>query len=92
MDLKNIDLKDMKFEDIKAKVLAVADKKTLIKFGIAFGSIIIFLIIYYSILNPIVQKKKVQIVDMMNKKAEIAKFEKKSLCSYGSIICLRKTV
>ena len=76
MDLKNIDLKDIKFEDIKAKVLAVADKKTLIKFGIGFGSIIIFLIIYYSILNPIVQKKKALIVDMMNKKAEIAKFEK----------------
>ena len=76
MDLKNIDLKDIKFEDIKAKVLAIADKKTLIKFGIGFGSIIIFLIIYYSILNPIVQKKKVQIEDMMNKKAEIAKFEK----------------
>ncbi len=76
MDLKNIDLKNLKFEDIKIKILAVADKKTLIKFGIGFGSIIVFLIIYYSILNPIVQKKKVQIEDMMNKKAEIAKFEK----------------
>ena len=76
MDLKNIDLKNLKFEDIKIKILAVADKKTLIKFGIGFGSIIVFLIIYYSILNPIVQKKKVQIEDMINKKAEIAKFEK----------------
>ena len=76
MDLKNIDLKDLKFEDIKAKILTIADKKTLIKFGIGFGSIIVFLIIYYSILNPIVQKKKVQIEDMINKKAEIAKFEK----------------
>ena len=85
MDLKNIDLKDIKFEDIKAKVLAIADKKTLIKFGIAFGSIIIFLIIYYSILNPIVQKKKVQIVDMMNKKAEIAKFEKKIISAKAKI-------
>ena len=85
MDLKNIDLKDIKFEDIKAKVLAIADKKTLIKFGIGFGSIIIFLIIYYSILNPIVQKKKVQIVDMMNKKAEIAKFEKKIISAKAKI-------
>ena len=76
MDLKNIDLKNLKFEDIKAKILTIADKKTLIKFGIGFGSIIVFLIIYYSILNPIVQKKKVQIEDMINKKAEIAKFEK----------------
>ena len=76
MDLKIIDLKNLKFEDIKAKILTIADKKTLIKFGIGFGSIIVFLIIYYSILNPIVQKKKVQIEDMINKKAEIAKFEK----------------
>ena len=74
MDL--MDLKNLKIDDIKAKILTIADKKTLIKFGIGFGSIIVFLIIYYSILNPIVQKKKVQIEDMINKKAEIAKFEK----------------
>ena len=85
MDLKNIDLKDIKFEDIKAKVLAIADKKTLIKFGIGFGSIIIFLIIYYSILNPIVQKKKVEIDDLMNKKAEIAKFEKEIISAKAKI-------
>ena len=85
MDLKNIDLKDIKFEDIKAKVLAIADKKTLIKFGIGFGSIIIFLIIYYSILNPIVQKKKTEIDDLMNKKAEIAKFEKEIISAKAKI-------
>lgn len=85
MDLKNIDLKNLKFEDIKIKILAVADKKTLIKFGIGFGSIIVFLIIYYSILNPIVQKKKVQIEDMVNKKAEIAKFEKEIIGSKKKI-------
>ncbi len=46
MDL-NIDLKNIKIEDIKAKVLQLADKKTLIKVGISAGSIIVFLIIYY---------------------------------------------
>ena len=30
MDLKNIKLEDIKLEDIKAKLLGLADKKTLI--------------------------------------------------------------
>ena len=75
MDLKNIKLEDIKLDDIKNKLLAMADKKTLIKFGIGFGSIILFLIIYYSILNPIVKAKQAKIDDMMNKKSEIAQFE-----------------
>ena len=75
MDLKNIKLEDIKLDDIKSKLLALADKKTLIKFGIGLGSIILFLIIYYSILNPIVQAKQVKIDDMMNKKDEITKFK-----------------
>ena len=75
MDLKNIKLEDIKLDDIKNKLLAFADKKTLIKFGIGLGSIILFLIIYYSILNPIVQAKQVKIDDMMNKKDEITKFK-----------------
>ena len=59
----------------RSKLLALSDKKTLIKFGIGFGSIILFLIIYYSIANPIVKAKQVKIDDMMNKKNEIAQFE-----------------
>ena len=70
-----MDLNNIKLEDIKNKLLALADKKTLIKFGIGLGSIILFLIIYYSILNPIVQAKQVKIDDMMNKKDEITKFK-----------------
>ena len=53
MDLNNINI-----SDLKEKFLLIADKKTLIKFGIGFGSIILFLIIYYAILNPIVKLKK----------------------------------
>ena len=75
MDLKNLKLEDIKLDDIKNKLLALVDKKTLIKFGIGLGSIILFLIIYYSILNPIVQAKQVKIDDMMNKKDEITKFK-----------------
>ena len=47
MDLKNItsDLKNIDIESIKSKILAI-DKKTLIKFGIGFGSVVFFLIIY----------------------------------------------
>ena len=73
MDLKSIDLKNISLESIKSKILAI-DKKTIIKFGISIGAIIFFLIIYYAILNPIVDKKKVQLDDMLSKKEEIAKF------------------
>ena len=76
MDLKNIDLKNIKIEDIKEKVLQLADKKTLIKIGISVGSIIIFLIIYYSILNPMVNKRKVKLDDMNKKKEEIVNYVK----------------
>ena len=69
MDLKNMDM-----AQLKEKVLAVADKKTLIKFGIGFGSIILFLIIYYAILNPMVKDRKVKFDDKVNKQNEISQF------------------
>ena len=75
-DLKNLDLKNLNVEDLKQKVLAFADKKTLIKVGISLGSIIVFLIIYYAILNPIVEKKRNQINDINTKQEEITKFDK----------------
>ena len=76
MDLKNIDLKNLNIEDIKKKILQFTDKKTLIKIGISVGAIIVFLIIYYSILNPLVNKKKLQLDEMNKKKEETAKFIK----------------
>ena len=72
MDLN--ELKNLNMQDLKAKVLAFADKKTLIKIGISLGSIIVFLIIYYAILNPIVKDKKAKISDMKTKQEEITKF------------------
>lgn len=75
MDLKNIniDLKNINIEDIKSKILAI-DKKILIKYGIGFGSVVFFLIIYYAVLNPIVNKKKLQIDDMLKKQEETRVF------------------
>ena len=72
MDLN--DLKNLNMDDLKAKVKVFADKKTLIKGGITFGAIVFFLIIYYSILNPIVNTKKAQLEDMtlLNKKKQLS--------------------
>ena len=70
MDLKNIDLKNLNMADIKEK-LAGVDKKTYIKFGIGFGAIVLFLIIYYAVLNPIVNDKKAQHDDKILKENEI---------------------
>ena len=69
MDLNNINL-----DDIKEKLLSI-DKKTLIKYGSVVGAVILFLIIYYAILNPIVVKKRAQLNDMNLKNQEITKFE-----------------
>tara|TARA_Y100000996_G_C22500601_1_gene634260 strand:+ start:55 stop:693 length:639 start_codon:yes stop_codon:yes gene_type:complete len=69
MDLNNITM-----DDLKAK-FAAFDKKTLIKFGIGFGSIILFLIIYYAILNPMVNERKAKFDDKLLKQQEIQKFE-----------------
>ena len=69
MDLKNITV-----EDLKEK-LAAFDKKTLIKFGIGFGSIILFLIIYYAILNPMVKERKAKFEDKVLKQTEIKQME-----------------
>ena len=68
IDLKNIDLKNISLEDIQSKLKRV-EKKTWIKIGISVGAVILFLIIFYGVLNPIVNNKKAQL-DNMNKKKE----------------------
>ena len=69
MDLKNITMDDLK------EKFAAFDKKTLIKFGIGFGAIILFIIIYYVILNPMVKEKQAKYDDKILKLQEIQKFE-----------------
>ena len=70
MDLKNITI-----SDLKTKFAGAADKKTLIKFGIGFGGVILFLIIYYAILNPMVKERKAKYEDKLLKENEITQFE-----------------
>jgi Tfp pilus assembly protein PilO len=69
MDLKNINVGDLK-EKLKA-----VDKKTIIKFGLGFAAILIFLIGYYVILNPIVKNKKALFDEKILKQNEIVQFE-----------------
>ena len=87
MDLN--ELKNLNMEDLKAKAKAFADKKTLIKGGITFGAIIFFLIIYYSILNPIVNTKKAQLEDMTLKQEEITQFNQEIKANKNKIKKLR---
>ena len=79
MDLKNITM-----DDLKAK-FATIDKKTLIKFGSGFGAILIFLIIYYVILSPMVKERRAIFDDKILKENEINKFE-------NDIITLKKNI
>ena len=71
----NIDLKNLNMDDIKSQVTKLlADKKTLTKIGIIFGAVVLFLIIYYAILNPMVDKRKAKLDDMNKKKQETEQF------------------
>ena len=75
MDLAS--LKDLDLNDIitKLKSGALADKKTLIKFGVGFVAILIFLIGYYAFVSPIVKQQKEQISLMNENKIKIGEFK-----------------
>ena len=68
-----MDLKNIQISDLKAKLEGI-DKKTLIKFGIGFGAIILFLIIYYAVLSPMVKDRQAIYQDKTNKENEIRQF------------------
>ena len=87
MDLN--ELKNLNMDDLKAKVKVFADKKTLIKGGITFGAIVFFLIIYYSILNPIVNTKKAQLGEMTLKQEEVTQFNQEIKANKNKIKKLR---
>ena len=70
----NIDLKNLNMSDIKDQITKLADKKTLTKIGIIFDAIVLFLIIYYAILNPMVNDRKAIYEDKLNKENEIVQF------------------
>ena len=79
-----MDLKNIQISDLKEKLQSI-DKKTLIKFGIGFGSIVLFLIIYYSILNPMVEKREAKYQDKILKEKETEQFQ-------NDIISMKKTI
>ena len=75
MDLASF--KDLDLNDIFAKLKSgsLADKKTLIKFGVGFGAILIFLIGYYVFVSPIIKKQEEQIFIMNENKSKIKEFK-----------------
>ena len=70
-NLKNIDVNDL-FNKLKGGGLA--DKKTLIKFGIGFGAVLIFLVFYYVFVAPKVNSQEEKLKIMNENKAQIIKF------------------
>ena len=64
--LKKLDIKDL-LEKIRASggTNIFKDKKTLIKFGVIGGAILIFLIVYYAFVSPVIsaQKEKINIMN-----------------------------
>ena len=71
----NIDLKNLNMSDIKDQITKLSkDKKMLTKIGIIFGAVVLFLIIYYAILSPMVDSRKAKIDDMNIKKQETEQF------------------
>ena len=75
MDLAS--LKDLDLNDIFAKLKSggLADKKTLIKFGVGFGAILIFLIGYYAFVSPKLKQQEEQIFIMNENKIKIEEFK-----------------
>ena len=73
IDLKNIDVKDL-IEKLKNNEL-LKDKKFLTKFGIYFGSIMLFFIIYYAFISPKVDAQKLRINLMLQNEQQTAVFK-----------------
>tara|TARA_B100000945_G_C20174203_1_gene499213 strand:- start:9 stop:680 length:672 start_codon:yes stop_codon:yes gene_type:complete len=81
--LKNLDVKDLVSKLKGADLLS--NKKLLIKFGIGFGSIIIFLIIYYAFVSPIVKSQNEKIAIMNENKTKIEEFK-------NNLVSLKKAI
>ena len=67
--LKDMDVKDL-LSKLKGSQAIFSDKKMLTKFGVIFGAIVIFLIIYYGHFNKIFQDQKKQIEEMNHNETE----------------------
>ena len=61
--LKNMDVNDL-LAKLKGQSDIFKDKKIMIKIGVGFGAILIFLIIYYGFVSPVVKKQQIKIAEM----------------------------
>lgn len=68
----------MDVNDLLAKLKSQSDmfkdKKLMIKIGLGFGSILIFLIIYYGFVNPVVKEQQIKIAEMEDNQNKIVTF------------------
>ena len=82
--IKNLDIKDL-LSKFKGSGGILDDKKLLVKFGIGFGSILLFLIIYYAFVAPIVKSQEIKINELNENKEKITEYSE-------NIINLKKLV
>ena len=82
--IKNLDIKDL-LSKFKGGGGILDDKKLLVKFGIGFGSILLFLIIYYAFVAPIVKNQEIKINEMNDNNEKITEYTE-------NIINLKKLV
>jgi len=80
--LKNMDLNDLMG---KLKSGGLGDKKILIKFGIGFVAVLVFLIGYYVFVSPIIKSQEEQIMLMEENKNKILEFN-------NNIITIKKSI
>ena len=80
--LKNMDLNDLMS---KLKSGGLGDKKTLIKFGIGFIAVLVFLIGYYVFVSPIIKSQEEQIMLMEENKNKILEFN-------NNIVTIKKSI
>ena len=71
--LKNMDVKDL-LAKLKGQSDIFKDKKLMIKIGVGFGAILIFLIIYYGFVSPVVKKQQIKIAEMEDFQNKIVTF------------------
>ena len=84
MDLKNIQVSDL-VEKLKSSAELFKDKNFLIKFALFFGSIVIFMIVYYGWVKPIVVKQEQDIATMNEQKSKITEYK-------TNIVTLKRTI
>ena len=80
--LKNMDLNDLMS---KLKSGGLGDKKILIKFGIGFVAVLVFLIGYYVFVSPIIKSQEEQIMLMEENKNKILEFN-------DNIVVVKKSI